>query len=150
MRTYGYKGYFNLLGFENDFEIDINYEYIDEYPRSLELGREMVNFLRMKITLLLLVVVVMMMGLEVHLAYNPYRVDVRIRRGWLWGKRDVRNADFDAAYNAAAEDGVFTDDEIKSVFGVDVDEFKAAYDVNDDGVVKVLEYELVNKVNQDE
>ncbi|ESP00481.1 hypothetical protein LOTGIDRAFT_157688 [Lottia gigantea] len=59
------------------------------------------------------------------------------------GKRDVRNADFDAAYNAAAEDDVFTDDEIKSVFGVDVDEFKADYDVNGDGVIEVTEYESV-------
>ncbi|ESP00471.1 hypothetical protein LOTGIDRAFT_157678 [Lottia gigantea] len=115
----------------------------------------------MKITLMLLVVAVMMMGLEAHSTH----VHVRVRRGWLWGKRDVKGADFDAAYNAAAEDDVFTDDEIKSVFGVDVDEFKAAYDLNgkyqsmiihndiiftDDGVVKVLEYELVNKVNQDE
>ncbi|ESO94399.1 hypothetical protein LOTGIDRAFT_239519 [Lottia gigantea] len=81
------------------------------------------------------------------------------KRWWLrkrWsGKKDVRDADFDAAYNAAAKDGVFTDEEIKSVFGVDENgfaEFKENFDVNEDGVVEVEEYETLasneNKVNE--
>ncbi|ESP00484.1 hypothetical protein LOTGIDRAFT_230732 [Lottia gigantea] len=60
--------------------------------------------------------------------------------------RDVREAEGDAAFNAAAEDGVLSDDEIKSVLGVadkDLAGFKVLYDVNSDGKITVEEYRAV-------
>ncbi|ESO98369.1 hypothetical protein LOTGIDRAFT_159174 [Lottia gigantea] len=57
-------------------------------------------------------------------------------------KRDAGDADF----KAAAEDGVFTKEEIKSVFGIDdkgLAKFIETYDMDDNGVVKVEEYEEV-------
>ncbi|ESO98367.1 hypothetical protein LOTGIDRAFT_231427 [Lottia gigantea] len=115
----------------------------------------------MKVAVVLIVVlVVMMIGQET----DSWRI--RIRRGrkifrkirpyipfviGAVGKRQAGDAEFQAKYNAAAEDGVFTDEEIKSVFGVDDNgfvEFKATYDVDGDGVVQVEEYETVVELTE--
>ncbi|ESP00486.1 hypothetical protein LOTGIDRAFT_230733 [Lottia gigantea] len=66
-----------------------------------------------------------------------------------WGKRNARQADDDAAFNAAAKDGVFSDDEIKSVFKVKDEglaDFYELYDVNGDEKITVEEYESVTTV----
>ncbi|ESP00487.1 hypothetical protein LOTGIDRAFT_157694 [Lottia gigantea] len=66
-----------------------------------------------------------------------------------WGKRNVRQAEGDAAFNAAAEDGVLSDDEIKSLLGVaheNLTEVYEVYDVNDNGVITVAEFEAVSSI----
>ncbi|ESP00485.1 hypothetical protein LOTGIDRAFT_157692 [Lottia gigantea] len=66
-----------------------------------------------------------------------------------WGKRNVRQAEGDAAFSAAAEDGVLSDDEKKSLLGVadeDLVEFYELYDVNDNGVITVAEFEAVSSI----
>ncbi|ESP00474.1 hypothetical protein LOTGIDRAFT_157681 [Lottia gigantea] len=59
-----------------------------------------------------------------------------------WGKRDVQQA-------AAAEDGVLSDDELKSILGVadeGLAEVYEVYDVNEDGVITVSEFEAVSSI----
>ncbi|ESP00477.1 hypothetical protein LOTGIDRAFT_230731 [Lottia gigantea] len=66
-----------------------------------------------------------------------------------WGKRNVREAEGDAGFKAAAEDGVLSNDEIKSVFGVkdeDLADFYDLYDVNGDGKITVEEYQSVTTI----
>ncbi|ESO98365.1 hypothetical protein LOTGIDRAFT_231426 [Lottia gigantea] len=116
---------------------------------------------KMKVAVVLIVVlVVMMIGQET----DSWRIRFRRGRRLLrriapfvpiviraFGKRQAGDAEFQAKYNAAAEDGVFTDEEIKSVFGVDDNglvEFKATYDVDGDGVVQVEEYETVVELTE--
>ncbi|ESP00482.1 hypothetical protein LOTGIDRAFT_157689 [Lottia gigantea] len=75
----------------------------------------------------------------------PFRIQLRMP----CGKKDVRQADNDAAFKAAAEDGVLSDDEIKSVLGVadeDLADFYDLYDVNGDEKITVEEYESVTTV----
>ncbi|ESP01840.1 hypothetical protein LOTGIDRAFT_239729, partial [Lottia gigantea] len=99
----------------------------------------------MKIAAVLLVAMVVMMG-QTH-AWRFWRTAGAVAIGALvFGKRDIEGADFQAKYKAAVEDGVFTAEEIKSVFGVadnGVAEFIEAYDMDGDGTIQVKEYETV-------
>nr|UPN66621.1 calcium-binding domain containing protein 2-like protein [Patelloida mimula] len=73
-----------------------------------------------------------------------------IRR--LWGKRSTADEEgsFEEKFNAAADDGVISVDEMKSVFGLDgsdLTEFISTFDMNGDGKVEIIEYEIVLTLN---
>ncbi|ESO98370.1 hypothetical protein LOTGIDRAFT_159175 [Lottia gigantea] len=99
----------------------------------------------MKGAVVLLVAMVVMMGQTD--AWRFWRTAASVAAGAIFlGKRDVEDADFKAELKTAAEDGVLTDEEIKSVFVLDdkgLDKFKETYDMNDDGTIQVTEYEAV-------
>ncbi|ESO89425.1 hypothetical protein LOTGIDRAFT_234279 [Lottia gigantea] len=70
-----------------------------------------------------------------------------------WGKREIKDDEFEAAFNAAAADGILSEDEIQSVLGVSADElaeFIENFDMDNNGEISVSEYFFVTASSEED